>query len=155
MIILGVDVGSVNVGYAVCQIEDTKNQILESGSWIFKNKILGDRLVALEKSTEDLFSRYAIEQLAYELPYLRGANTHAVYMASGINNLLASRHGVPLKTYTASEVKKSVSGSGSADKEVVAEKVREFFNLPADYRFKSDHESDAIGIAMTHYFLIK
>ncbi|GAA0840590.1 hypothetical protein GCM10008915_36440 [Bifidobacterium pullorum subsp. gallinarum] len=47
-------------------------------------------------------------------------------------------------------VKKTLCGSGSADKKEVAEAVRKYCRLPADYKFATDDESDAAAIVLAH-----
>ena len=60
---------------------------------------------------------------------------------------LLSVAGMPLHTYNASTIKKTVTGSGKAEKEQVARMVRTLLGLegeaPAD-------QTDALAIALTH-----
>jgi crossover junction endodeoxyribonuclease RuvC len=47
-------------------------------------------------------------------------------------------------------IKKLVTGSGSATKEQVADAVRKWLRLPADFKFKTNDESDAASIALAY-----
>ncbi|PAD72416.1 crossover junction endodeoxyribonuclease RuvC [Paenibacillus campinasensis] len=47
-------------------------------------------------------------------------------------------------------VKKTLCGSGSADKKEVAAAVRRICRLPDDYKFATDDESDAAAIVLAH-----
>lgn len=51
---------------------------------------------------------------------------------------------------TPSNVKKIVTGSGSAKKPEVAEHVRRILRLGADYKFATDDESDAAAIVLAY-----
>jgi len=50
---------------------------------------------------------------------------------------------------TPSTVKATVGGRGGASKEEVEEGCRKYFNLPEDFVFRNDNESDAAAIAYT------
>jgi len=50
----------------------------------------------------------------------------------------------------ATTVKRIVGGHGKADKDEVAAGVRRIMELPSDYRFVNDDESDAAAIALTY-----
>ncbi len=55
--------------------------------------------------------------------------------------------------YPPTSVKKAVTGNGRASKDAVEKGVREFLELPDDYKFISDNASDAVAVALT--FIIK
>ena len=62
--------------------------------------------------------------------------------------LAAAIHGVPCFDYTPQAVKKSVCGSGSADKGQVQRMVASLLGLPAPPT--PDHAADAFAVAICH-----
>lgn len=51
---------------------------------------------------------------------------------------------------TPSRVKSLVTGNGRAEKPEVADAVRKWLRLPAEYKFATDDESDACAIVLAH-----
>lgn len=68
--------------------------------------------------------------------------------ASGIAILAGARAGLPVQTYTPSEVKAAVTGSGTADKKQVTAMVTRLLKLDAPP--KPADAADAIAIAICH-----
>jgi crossover junction endodeoxyribonuclease RuvC len=72
----------------------------------------------------------------------------AVGQARGVAMLAAARHAVPCFDYTPQAVKKSVCGSGSADKAQVQRMVANLLGLPEPP--SPDHAADAFAVAICH-----
>jgi crossover junction endodeoxyribonuclease RuvC len=68
--------------------------------------------------------------------------------ASGVAILAGARAGLPVQTYTPSEVKAAVTGSGTADKAQVTAMVTRLLKLSAPP--KPADAADAIAIAICH-----
>jgi len=71
-----------------------------------------------------------------------------VGQAFGVVLLCAADLGLPVHEYGPLEVKQALVGSGRADKGQVAYMVRALLALPR--RPASDHEADALALALTH-----
>ncbi|OQY53177.1 MAG: crossover junction endodeoxyribonuclease [Desulfobacteraceae bacterium 4572_89] len=69
---------------------------------------------------------------------------------SGVLLLAAFRAGVSVEEIPVREVKKVISGNGSADKFQVERSVRNILNHPD--RIRPFHASDALGLALTGYY---
>lgn len=72
----------------------------------------------------------------------------SVAEARGIVLLVAEQHNVPVFEYTPNEIKKTLTGYGSAKKGQVQDMVKLHLNL--DARPKPDDAADALAAAITH-----
>jgi crossover junction endodeoxyribonuclease RuvC len=68
--------------------------------------------------------------------------------ARGVITLCLAQNVIPLGEYTPNTIKKSVSGTASADKKVVQEYVKLLLGLPEVP--EPDHAADALAAAITH-----
>ena len=69
-------------------------------------------------------------------------------MSTGIIYLLSSMYGIEIKDFPPTTVKKQLTGNGRADKEEII-KVVEDLMTKQGLKVKTNHESDAIAIAIT------
>jgi crossover junction endodeoxyribonuclease RuvC len=111
---------------------------------------LASRLLHLDTELTALVARYAPEQVAVERVFSQH-NVRTVMgtaQASAVALLAAARAGLPVLTYTPSEVKAAVTGSGRADKAQVGAMVTRLLGLdevprPAD-------AADSLALAICH-----
>lgn len=102
------------------------------------------------KETNSLISQFSVDILAYESPFFRsGNNSMPIYWVTGTLQMASAFNELPIYPYSATEVKKAVSGSGKADKLEVEAGVRKYLSLNNSFVIKDDHSSDslAVGIA--------
>jgi len=108
------------------------------------------RLLHLDRSLGDLVAEHRPESVAVERVFSQH-NTQTITgtaQASGVAMLAGARAGLPVQTYTPSEVKAAVTGSGTAGKAQVTAMVTRLLGLdgpprPAD-------AADALAIAICH-----
>jgi crossover junction endodeoxyribonuclease RuvC len=111
---------------------------------------LPERLLALDTALTDLVARHAPDAVAVERVFSQH-NVRTVMgtaQAGAVAVLVAARAGLPVQTYTPSEVKAAVTGSGQADKAQVTAMVTRLLRLsdpprPAD-------AADALALAICH-----
>lgn len=126
MIILGVDPGTLCVGFCVLvegKHSDSMPQIMESGVISLKrNTLLQTRLGLIYDTFRDIIERFEVDIIALETPFL-GKNPQ-VYLklgyVRGILYLLSHNYNCTLREYAPSEIKKAIVGVGSSSKEDVA-----------------------------------
>jgi crossover junction endodeoxyribonuclease RuvC len=111
---------------------------------------LAQRLLLLDTELARLLVEHRPESVAVERVFSQ-QNVRTVMgtaQAAGVAVLAAARAGLPVQTYTPSEVKAAVTGSGQADKAQVTAMVTRLLRLaepprPAD-------AADALALAICH-----
>ncbi len=149
MLILGLDPGSVAVGYGLVKKEKGELKLLKSGLLKISSKDKGKRLLEIEKSLLQLIKNNKIDIIAMEkLFFMKNMKTALdVAQSRGVLTLIAAKHKISLLEFSPSEVKSSVTGYGLADKKAVAKMVAKFLKI--NIINKPDDETDAIAIALT------
>ncbi len=152
MLVLGIDPGLGTTGYALVDDGSGNPRLLEAG--VIKSKPVNSlerRLLELYRSFESIIEEYDPDVLAIEELYSHYEHPKtAVIMghARGVFFLLAGKAGIPVCSYSATRIKKSLTGFGHATKEQVALMLArilrcEEFSGPADV-------TDAVATALCH-----
>lgn len=150
MLVLGVDPGLTRCGVGVvsgspgrpCRMVAVEVVRTRAGAE------LADRLLTLDARLAELVAAHRPDTVAVERVFSQH-NTQTVIgtaQASAVAVLAGARAGVPVFTYTPSEVKAAVTGSGTADKAQVTAMVTRLLRLsqpprPAD-------AADALALAI-------
>ncbi len=111
---------------------------------------LADRLLALDDDVRAAVARWRPDAVAVERVFSQH-NVRTVMgtaQAGAVAILAAARAGLPVATYTPSEVKAAVTGSGTADKGQVTAMVTRLLKLPAAPR--PADAADALALAICH-----
>ncbi len=157
MLILGLDPGSVRVGYGLIKKNKNDLTLIKSGLLKIKSKDKPQRLLEIEKSFSVLLKKSKPDLVVLEkLFFMKNMKTALeVAQSRGVLTLLTVKHKIPLLEFSPSEIKISVTGYGRADKKAVAKMVAKILKIPEVK--KIDDITDAIATAITgaHYFNIK
>ncbi len=150
--ILGLDPGLRHTGWGLIEVEGQAFRYLASGviSPSAKEEMLALRLAELFGKLIDILKQTGPDEAVVEETFVNKnpASTLKLGMARGVVLLAPAHEGVPVFEYTANQVKKSVVGSGHADKTQVLYMVHRMLPLaPADLRADA---SDALAIALCH-----
>ena len=155
MLILGIDPGLRVTGYGLVALSAGRPSLREAG--VLRMKAKGDlatRLLELYTSLTALIddlapSHVAVEQLFAHYKHPRTA----ILMghARGAIFLAAAQHKVPVVSYNATRIKKTVTGSGRASKDQVQRTIQRELGL-AQLPEPSD-VADALAAALCHYYL--
>jgi crossover junction endodeoxyribonuclease RuvC len=108
------------------------------------------RLKHLDKSLGELVAEHQPESVAVERVFSQH-NVRTVMgtaQASAVGILAGARAGLPVQTYTPSEVKAAVTGSGTAGKAQVTAMVTRLLSLDAPPR--PADAADALALAICH-----
>ena len=148
--ILGIDPGLANTGWAVLKDEET---LVECGC--LKTKISDASAVRLKKIYDEVYrliKKYGVEEVALEtLFFAKNAKSAIVVSeAIGVIKLCGVRCGLGVFGYTPLQVKVALVGYGRADKEQVEIMVRNFLKLSG--AVTPAHASDAVAVGLTHLF---
>lgn len=148
--ILGIDPGTRHVGYGVVEARGSALVWLASGCIKAGGGPLGERLVQIYRGLRDIVAAHRPGAAAIETVFTgRNPKTAiAIGEGRGVAVLSAAEQGLDVTGYEPALVKRAVAGSGRADKEQVRTMVRVLLALrepPA-----TDHESDALALAITH-----
>lgn len=160
MILLGIDQGLANTGYAVIEYaSDEEFTILESG--VIRTKAddeLEVRIGHIYKRVNAIIEKYATTHMGVERLFFnpsdetlkfRSATIIRTNMVSGVLFLLANKHMMSIKEYVPGTIKKHLTGNGRATKERMIQSVKEKVERQQHtIQLKNEHEADAIAIAL-------
>ena len=148
MIILGLDPGSVRVGYGIIREENHKFTHLASGLLRAEADRDGKRLVSLENHLCRLIKKFRPETAVVEKLFFAKNQKTALGVAEARGVLLNALYkaGLPVWELAPSEVKSAVAGHGRADKKAVAKMVFLLLGLPPGRMI--DDAADALAIAI-------
>lgn len=157
MRILGIDPGIGRCGFGLIETDGRANaKALDYG--LITTTIdtpMPSRLKELYDSLREVFEQTKPEIVAVEkLFFSKNITTGiAVAEARGVVLLVAEQFGAKIREYTPNEIKKSLTGYGSAAKSQMQEMVR--VHLGLGRKLKSDDTADALAVAITCGFLYR
>jgi crossover junction endodeoxyribonuclease RuvC len=153
-IILGIDPGTLVMGYSLIQVSGQKMQLMEMS--ILKLNARKDnyeRLQLIHQKVSDLISQFKPQSLAIEAPFF-GKNVQSMLKlgrAQGVAIAAAMAAGMQVFEYSPRKVKQSITGNGNADKEQVWKMLQRLITLPVvDIKYLD--ASDALAVAICHHF---
>ncbi|MBI2848345.1 MAG: crossover junction endodeoxyribonuclease RuvC [Chloroflexi bacterium] len=152
MRILGVDPGTVAMGYGLIESDDTGTNFIDCGVIIARKKSpTGERLAFLYERLAEVISHYRPDVAAIEQPFVARnvRSAIAIGQAQAIAILAASNRGIPVHEYTPAEIKQAVSSYGASSKEQVQEMVR--LHLGLAEAPQPDDAADALAAALCHH----
>lgn len=152
--VLGVDPGLNVTGYAVLQVSAGGPLVCEAGVVRgITRRSLTARLAEIYDGITDAIQSLAPSAIALEQLYSHYQRPRTAILmghARGVICLAAQQAGIPVTHYSATQVKKSLTGHGRASKAQVQAAVQRELRLPT---LPQPHDvSDALAIALCHYY---
>ncbi|MFT5917636.1 MAG: crossover junction endodeoxyribonuclease RuvC [Flammeovirgaceae bacterium] len=154
-IILGVDPGTNVMGYGIIMVKGSTLSLIQYG--VIHLKKYDNHALKLQKIFErmlQLIDDYHPDEMALEAPFY-GKNVQSMLKlgrAQGVAMAAALYRQIPITEYAPKKVKQSVTGSGSASKEQVAQMIMQILKFKnKDEEFLLD-ATDALGVALCHYY---
>lgn len=151
--ILGIDPGTLVMGFGIIKIDKDKISLEEMGVLhLAKYKDHGKRLHYIFEKVSALVETYRPEAVALESPFY-GKNVQSMLKlgrAQGVAIAAAMAHGSPTVEYAPRKIKLAIAGHGNADKDRVFKMLQgilKFDEVP-DYL----DATDAVAAAVCHYF---
>jgi crossover junction endodeoxyribonuclease RuvC len=153
-IILGIDPGTIVMGYGVIRIEG-KKPVLEAMGVLQLNKY-EDHYLRLRKIFErvlGLIEQYHPDELAIEAPFF-GKNVQSMLKlgrAQGVAIAAALSRDIPIFEYAPLKIKMSITGNGQASKEQVAGMLQRMLHIPQENMLPQLDATDGVAAALCHY----
>lgn len=151
MIILGIDPGTVRVGYG-CIKKDRGLTMVACGIIGDADKDHIDRLAHIGNAMKELIGKYKPDLIGIEKVYFSKNKKTALSVAEarGVILFAARELDVPVVEFTPSDVKRVVAGDGRSDKKNLAKIVK--LTLGEKNIDGPDDVSDALAIAIRASF---
>jgi crossover junction endodeoxyribonuclease RuvC len=155
MKVLGIDPGLNTTGYGVLDFLGKRPKLVEAG--VVRSKARGslaERVQEIYRGVADVIAGLKPEVLAIEELYSHyDRPTTAILMghARGAIVLAAAEAGMPVVSYPATQIKKTITGNGHAAKWQMQEAIRNELGLPA--LPEPPDVADALAIALCHCYL--
>ena len=153
MIILGIDPGTLVMGYSV--IEAQKNQFIIRTIDVLRLSSKKDhyqRLQLIHKRISELVDEFSPDEFAIEAPFF-GKNVQSMLKlgrAQGVAIAAAMNKNIPVTEYAPKKVKQSITGNGNADKDQVWKMLQRITALPDKPKFYD--ATDALAVAICHHY---
>lgn len=150
MRLIGFDPGLQNTGWGVIDVDGNRLRHVADGAVHTSPKAtLSDRLVELHAGLQDVIAEYQPEEAAVEETFVNknAVSTLKLGQARGIVLLVPALAGLHVAEYLPNLVKKTVVGSGHAQKEQVQMMVKTL--LPGSQIATAD-AADALAVAICH-----
>ncbi|MBD3401778.1 crossover junction endodeoxyribonuclease RuvC [candidate division GN15 bacterium] len=152
MLILGIDPGLDTTGYGLIESADGNHRVVEAGVIRSTAKLpMAERLREISDEVKAVIEQFSPEAISIEELYAHYNHPRtAIIMghARGVVFLRAAEAGIPIVSYAATRIKKSLTGNGRATKAQMQRMVANSLNLtaipqPAD-------AADALAVALCH-----
>ncbi|MBL7937497.1 MAG: crossover junction endodeoxyribonuclease RuvC [Bacteroidia bacterium] len=152
-IILGIDPGTLVMGYGLIHILNSKISLITLGVIkLDKYDEQADRMKIIFERVIGLIEEYKPDELAIEAPFF-GKNVQSMLKlgrAQGVAIAAALSKNIPMTEYSPKKIKMSITGNGNASKEQVAAMLENLLNFKNNDKYLD--ATDALGAAVCHYF---
>lgn len=152
-IILGIDPGTLFMGYSVIEVIASRITIREMDVLkLTSSKDNYYRLQKIHQKVMQLMNNFTPDEFAIEAPFY-GKNVQSMLKlgrAQGVAIAAAMEKGVPITEYSPKKVKQSITGNGNADKEQVWLMLQQITGLPE--KPAQFDATDALAVAVCHHY---
>lgn len=152
IIILGIDPGTLVMGYGIIQCKNNSATLLTLG--VLKLEKYEDYALKLRKIFErtlGLIEEFKPDELAIEAPFY-GKNIQSMLKlgrAQGVAIAAAMSRELAVNEYSPKKIKQSITGNGNASKEQVAFMLQKLLNFKYDDKFLD--ATDGLAAAYCHF----
>lgn len=152
--ILGIDPGTLYMGYALLDTEGKSVSIVDFG--VLDVHKLDGQYPRLQKEFFflcDLIDKYHPTTLAIETQFVdKNPQTMIkIVHAQGVAIAAALSRDIPINEYSPMKIKMAITGNGHSSKEQVAGMLQRFLHISDEDMPKKLDATDALGIAYCHY----
>jgi len=152
-IILGIDPGTIVMGYGLISVQGNKISLIDLG--VLKPGKIKDgykKLQLIFNTVSGLITKYQPDYFAIEAPFF-GKNVQSMLKlgrAQGVAIAAAMRHGLEVVEYSPKKVKQSITGNGNAGKEQVMKMLQTILSFKENPKHLD--ATDALAVALCHHF---
>jgi crossover junction endodeoxyribonuclease RuvC len=153
--VLGIDPGLNITGYGVLEIGPRGPRLCEAG--VVRGRTRGSltqRLLEIHQGVADVIAALRPEVMALEQLYSHYARPRTAILmghARGVICLAATQAGIPVLHYSATQIKRILTGAGRAGKAQVQRAIQRELGLPQ--LPEPPDVADALAAALCHYYL--
>ncbi|MEM7074540.1 MAG: crossover junction endodeoxyribonuclease RuvC [Pseudomonadota bacterium] len=149
MRIIGIDPGLRFMGWGVVDAAHGRLSHVENGVCASAGGTLSARLLSLHQQLSAVLDRLGADMAAVEQTFVNrdGAGTLKLGQARGIAMLVPAQFGLEVAEYAPNSVKKTVVGTGHADKRQIEYMVK--LQLPG-VKLAGPDAADALAVAICH-----
>jgi len=150
MRILGIDPGTINLGYGIVDGIEEMHMVDCGVLKISPQTPVEQRLRSLYDGLTKIIAEHKPNEVAIEEPFM-GCNIKSAFSigrAQAVAILAAANQGLPIYYYSPAQVKQQITSYGQSDKEQVQEMVKIQLGLPQVPQ-PSD-AADALAVAICH-----
>ncbi len=158
--ILGIDPGLHITGYGVVEISPQRPRLCEAGVIRTcpgrKTADMALRLRELYQSLDEVIRQFRPAVMVVEQLYAHYQHPRTAILmghARGVLLLAAGQNDVPVISYNATRIKKTITGSGRAAKDQVQRTIQRELGLPN--LPEPPDVADALAAALCHYYVLK
>lgn len=154
-VILGIDPGTIVMGYGILLVLDNKPHLQAMG--IVQLNKYEDYYLRLKKIFEKvlgLIDQYHPDELAIEAPFF-GKNVQSMLKlgrAQGVAMAAALERDIPIFEYAPLKIKQSITGNGGASKEQVAGVLKSYLKIKDENMLPQLDATDGLAAAVCHFF---
>ena len=153
-IILGIDPGTIVMGYGLLRVENNKPTLDTMG--VLQLNKYEDHYLRLRKIFErvlSLIDQYHPDELAIEAPFF-GKNVQSMLKlgrAQGVAMAAALERDIPIFEYAPLKIKMAITGNGNASKDQVAGMLQRMLRIPEESMLPQLDATDGLAAAFCHY----
>ena len=152
-IILGIDPGTVVMGYAIIEVNGDKISVLTMDVLkLAAVKDIYERLEMIHTKVNALIIEYKPQTFAIEAPFF-GKNIQSMLKlgrAQGVAIAAAMQSKILVTEYSPKKVKQSITGNGNAAKEQVWKMLQRVLNIEEEPKYFD--ATDALAVALCHHY---
>ena len=152
-IILGIDPGTLVMGFGLIGIQNKEIKLVEMG--VLKMNAKMDtyaRLESIYRRVSELIQLHQPDCFAIEAPFF-GKNVQSMLKlgrAQGVAIAAAMQAGLEVTEYSPKKVKQSITGNGNASKEQVLKMLQTLVGFKDEPKYFD--ATDALSVAVCHHF---
>ncbi|BAP58715.1 crossover junction endodeoxyribonuclease RuvC [Candidatus Tachikawaea gelatinosa] len=150
--IIGIDPGLQITGYGIIKCTKKGISYINSGYIRTSKKDLAFRLQEIYVMLTEVVNQFSPNYFAIEEVFLSKNVKSALKLgqARGVAIITAANQSIPVFEYAVRKIKKTVTGTGNANKHQIQNMVKILLNLSQKIQ---EDAADALAIAITHYYI--